>query len=117
MVVGVLSLVLGVLGIFLPVLPTTPFVLLAAACFARASERWYRWLTENRYCGPAIRDWRRTRSIPLRSKLIAITMIVVSLGTSITFFVPIREVKILLAVIGLAVIGYIARIPLRKPGE
>ena len=71
---GMVALGLGLIGIVLPGLPTTPFVLLAAACFARASPRLHRWLTTHRYLGPMVRDWEANRSLPLRVKWIAITM-------------------------------------------
>lgn len=71
---GLVALGLGLIGIVLPGLPTTPFVLLAAACFARASPRLHRWLTNHRYLGPMVRDWEANRSLPLRVKWIAITM-------------------------------------------
>ena len=71
---GLVALGLGLIGIVLPGLPTTPFVLLAAACFARASPRLHGWLTTHRYLGPMVRDWEAHRSLPLRVKWIAITM-------------------------------------------
>ena len=71
---GLVALGLGLIGIVLPGLPTTPFVLLAAACFARASPRLHRWLTNHRYLGPMVRDWEANRSLSLRVKWIAITM-------------------------------------------
>jgi uncharacterized membrane protein YbaN (DUF454 family) len=113
MVLGMLSLALGLIGIFLPVLPTTPFLLVAAACFARASERYYRMLLDNPYCGPLIREWRTHGTIPKRAKILAILMIVFGLGTSIVFFVPYPTAKIVLAVIGLSVILYLLRVPTR----
>ena len=58
---GIASLVLAVLGVVLPVLPTTPFILLAAACFARSSERFHDRLLSNRFAGPIIREWREHR--------------------------------------------------------
>ncbi|MDP1534595.1 MAG: YbaN family protein [Rubrivivax sp.] len=69
-----LALATGVIGIFLPLLPTTPFVLLAAFCFSRGSERFERWLLEHRRFGPMVRDWRASRAIPLRTKQLAWTM-------------------------------------------
>ena len=78
-VVGSLALALGVLGIFLPVLPTTPFLLLAAACYARASERFYLWLLRSPAFGPTIREWRQHRSIPYRTKWVAIALMTVHL--------------------------------------
>ena len=71
---GLVALGLGLIGIVLPGLPTTPFVLLAAACFARASPRLHRWLTNHRYLGPMVRDWEANRSLPLYVKWIAIMM-------------------------------------------
>ena len=71
---GVLALGTGLVGIFLPLLPTTPFVLLAAFCFSRASSRCERWLVEHRRFGPMVHQWRAHRAIPLRAKQLAWTM-------------------------------------------
>ena len=65
---GSLFLLLGIAGVFLPVLPTTPFVLLAAGCYARASSRFYNWLLNNPAFGPAILEWRPSRRIPSRDR-------------------------------------------------
>ncbi|MCY1290443.1 hypothetical protein D9M68_409520 [compost metagenome] len=80
--VGWLSVLLGVIGIFLPVLPTTPFLLLAAACFARSSERFYHWLTEHPKLGPWIRDYLDGNGIPLRGKVYAIGLMWTSILVS-----------------------------------
>ena len=71
---GTLALVTGVVGIFLPLLPTPPFVLLAAFCFARGSPRWEAWLLAHPRFGPLVRDWRERHAIPLRAKQLAWTM-------------------------------------------
>lgn len=71
---GFASLLLGVIGLFLPLLPTTPFVLLAAFCFSRGSQRCEAWMLNHPRIGPLIRDWRATRAIPLRAKQLAIAM-------------------------------------------
>ena len=105
---------LGVAGIFLPVLPTTPFLLLAAACYARASRRFYNWLLNNRWFGPTILEWQRHRSIRYRTKLIAIGMMAVSLTTSIVFFVKDARLQIALALLGIALAVYMYRIPSRE---
>jgi uncharacterized protein len=78
MAAGVMALLLGFIGIFLPLLPTTPFVILAAFCFARGSERWERWLLEHRRWGPMVRDWRENRAVPLRAKQLATVMMTAS---------------------------------------
>jgi hypothetical protein len=65
---GAVCLLLGVVGLLLPLLPTTPFVLLAAGCFARGSERCERWLLEHPYFGPKVRDWRENRAVPRAAK-------------------------------------------------
>ncbi|WP_313739440.1 YbaN family protein [Pseudomonas sp.] len=78
---GWLSVALGVVGIFLPVLPTTPFLLLAAACFARSSPRFHHWLVHHRHLSPWIRDYLGGQGIPLRGKVWAIGL----MWTSILF--------------------------------
>jgi len=72
---GVLCVGLGVLGIFLPVLPTTPFLLLAAACFVRSSDRLYNWLIHHKWFGAYIRNYREHRAVTLKSKIIALVML------------------------------------------
>jgi uncharacterized protein len=74
---GVVSLALGIVGIVLPLLPTTPFVLLAAACFSRGSVRCERWLLAHRTFGPLVRDWREHRAIPRRARQLAYLMMAV----------------------------------------
>ena len=74
-VLGCISLGLGVLGIFLPVLPTTPFLLLSAALYCKGSPRLYKWLLDNKYLGAYIRNYREHRAIPLRGKIVSVTML------------------------------------------
>lgn len=82
---GVLAVGLGVLGVFVPLLPTTPFLLLAAACFARSSDRFYRWLLGNRWLGSYIRDYREHRATTKAVKVASITMLWVSIGAAVAF--------------------------------
>ncbi|MES2818006.1 MAG: YbaN family protein [Pseudomonadota bacterium] len=84
---GWLSVVLGVVGIFLPVLPTTPFLLLAAACFARSSRRFYHWLVGHPRLGPWIRDYLDGQGIPLKAKVYAIGLMWASIALS-CYLVP-----------------------------
>lgn len=82
LVAGVLSLLVGFVGIFLPLLPTAPLILLAAFCFSRGSERLETWMLNHRRFGPMIHDWRRNRAVPLRAKQFATVMMAASsLGT------------------------------------
>ena len=74
---GALSLLTGIVGIFLPLLPTTPFVLLAAFCFSRGSQRCETWLLQHPRFGPMVRGWRANRAVPLRAKQLATVMMVV----------------------------------------
>ena len=104
---------LGILGAFLPVLPTTPFMLLAAACYARASTRFYNRLLNNRTFGPAIREWRRYRALPYRTKWLAIGLMAVTLTASIVFAVEDVRVQGALAVFGVLLAVWMARIPSR----
>ncbi len=110
--VGFIALLLGAIGIILPVLPTTPFVLLAAACFARGSERFHNKLISNRYAGPVILEWRLHRSIPLKAKRLAYITIVISFSISI-FIVPEIWQKIMLAAIACILTIFLSRIPVR----
>ena len=80
--VGLLALFLGLLGAVLPGLPTTPFVLLAAACFAKASPRLHQWLVQHRWLGPMVRDWEAHHTLPLRIKWLASGMMAVMVGIS-----------------------------------
>lgn len=85
LLLGGVFVVLGVAGIFLPVLPTTPFMLVAAACFARSSDRFYNWLLDHPLFGKTVREWREHRSIPHKAKWTAIVMMVVTLSISTIF--------------------------------
>lgn len=115
---GVLFLVLGIIGAFLPVMPTTPFLLLATACFARSSRRFYNWLMNHPAFGPLIVEWRTYRSIPWRVKLVAIAMMALTFGSSILFFVHGIWLQLALAFFGLTMATWLYRIPSRdRPGK
>jgi uncharacterized membrane protein YbaN (DUF454 family) len=79
-IAGVLSVGLGVLGIFLPLLPTTPFLLLAAWCFVRSSPKLYAWLLDHKWFGSYIRHYREHRAIPLRAKIVVLAMLWGTIG-------------------------------------
>lgn len=104
---------LGVIGIFVPLLPTTPFLLLAAACFARSSERFHRWLIEHNHLGPMVRGYLDGSGIPLRAKQTAITLVWLTLPPSALLLVPQIWAKILLLLLALAITWYIWSQPTR----
>lgn len=112
-IAGVIALGLGLLGIFLPLLPTTPFVLLAAACFARGSERFHQRLLANRTFGPIVYEWERHRSLPYRTKITAIVLMSATMAVSIVFFVKPLWLKITLALFGVALAIWMYRLPSR----
>ncbi|KIH76641.1 membrane protein [Geoalkalibacter ferrihydriticus DSM 17813] len=113
---GLLSTGLGVLGIFLPLLPTVPLLLLAAACFARSSEKFYNWLIGHPRLGPMINGYLEGEGIPLRAKISAITLLWISISISALLVVPITWVKALLFLIASGVTLHLLRLPTRETG-
>ncbi|NRR28725.1 YbaN family protein [Oxalobacteraceae bacterium] len=106
--IGILAVVLGVFGIFLPLLPTTPFLLLASACFARASPRLHHYLQTNKYFGKYLRDYENGRGIPLRGKIWALVFMWTSMCYSI-WRANVLWVGILIVLIGTCVTIYLTR--------
>ncbi len=107
LIAGFLLVALAVLGIFLPLLPTTPLLLLAAACFANSSEKYHRWLLEHNLFGPIIRNWHESRCIPRKAKIIAVLSILIFGTYAIGFAIDnlaIRISGVIILVIGLIVV-------------
>lgn len=102
-VFGIIFVVLGVIGIFLPLLPTTPFLLLAAALFIRSSNRLYNWLINNKYLGNYIKNYREGKGIPYRAKVVSIMMLWITIIYSAVFVVQRLFVKIILVTIAILV--------------
>ena len=101
----------GIIGVFLPVLPTTPFILVAAACFARGSPAAERWLMEHPVFGPSLVDWRERGAIRRRAKVLAIVMMAISFaGLVIGGWMPLWAILTLGAIM-LTVAAYIATRP------
>lgn len=100
-IIGLVCVGLAVLGIFMPVLPTTPLLLLALACFARSSEKLHAWLLSNRTFGPLIRQWESSKSMPRKAKFYSIILIICVGGAS-AFFIEKASLKI--AIIALLMI-------------
>jgi uncharacterized membrane protein YbaN (DUF454 family) len=84
-IAGSVSLALGIIGIFVPLLPTTPFLLLAAAAYGKGSARLYNRLLNQKYVGPYIRRFRENKAIPLRAKIYAVTLLWATIGYCIIF--------------------------------
>jgi uncharacterized membrane protein YbaN (DUF454 family) len=110
LVVGSVALALGVVGVFVPVLPTTPFLLVAAACFARASTRLYGWLLSQPTLGPIVAEWRRSRSLPPGVKARALVVVAVTFTLSVVFVDPVA-LKIALLAGGSVLAVFLYRLP------
>lgn len=117
LVAGFLFVGLAALGVVLPLLPTTPFLLLAAACFARSSARFYRALLGNRIFGPLIRDWREHGAIPRRAKILAITVMLTVMSATAWFAIPHPAGQIALLGFGAGLSTWLWRLPDRESVE
>ncbi len=109
---GWVSLILGVIGIFLPLLPTTPFVLLAALCFSKGSPRLHEWLIRQPAFGPLILNWERYGSISRSAKIAATVSIVVLFSVTFILVNVGWAIKGIIGLIGLGVLGFIWTRPL-----
>lgn len=105
---------LGIVGLFLPVMPTTVFLLGAAACYSRASGRFYNRLLNNRIFGPVIADWRHHRAMTVRAKATAIAFTVVGIGASVLFWVDRLWLRLILLGIAIAVSAFLLSIKTRR---
>lgn len=104
---------LGVLGIFVPLLPTTIFLLLAAYFFAKSSDKYYNWLMTNKYFGKFIRDYREGRGVPLKTKTVTVTILWVTILYSVFFIVELLWLKILLVAVAIGVSWHILSLKTR----
>ncbi|WP_166830926.1 YbaN family protein [Thalassoroseus pseudoceratinae] len=108
--IGLVSLALGFLGIILPLLPTTPFLLLSASCFCRSSPRLYKWLMNHPWFGLYIRSYREVRAIPFRAKVIAVSLLVVTIGYLVLFTSIYWLIKVAACTVALIVTIHILRL-------
>ena len=113
-VAGSIALLLGLIGVVLPGLPTTPFILLAAACYAKASPKLHAWLLNHRWFGPMLRDWERDHSLAKRTKIIAVVSMLVMTGISMWTFRERPPVQLILLASGAIGAFVVLRIPTRK---
>ena len=100
---GFISLILGVIGIALPILPTTPFLLLASAAFAKSSKRFHRWLLNNKILGAYIKNYREGKGLPLKIKVITLSLLWITIIISILFLMHLFWLQIMLICIAIAV--------------
>lgn len=113
--IGILSFTLGVIGIFLPILPTTPFILLAAACFARSSERFHQWILNHKYFGNTLKNWEGNKTITKRAKIISLTFLNISIAFSLYILAPNKYLMIFLLVTDIIMTLYLLSIPTTPP--
>ena len=107
---GTLFLILGIIGIFIPLLPTTPFLLLAAACYIRGSKKFYNWLIKNKWLGEYIKNYQEGRGVPLNVKIITIIVLWLTIMISIIIFVSNFIIQIILFFIAIGVTIHILTI-------
>jgi uncharacterized membrane protein YbaN (DUF454 family) len=110
---GFLLVGIGMVGIIVPGLPTTPFMILAAACFARSSQRFYRWVLTNRLFGAQVRRFREGKGISLRGKVFSVSAMSLFILLSVIFFIPnhLLWVKALALILGIIGVTYIVTRP------
>ena len=104
---GTFFLLLGIIGIILPVLPTTPFLILAAACFLHGSDRMYQWMMNNRYFGDLIRNYMERRGIKPKQKAVAIFSLWFLISITLVFFVQQFFLRLILIIVAAAVTAHL----------
>ena len=109
-IIGWLAVALGTIGVVLPLLPTTPFILLAAWCFARSSPRFHNWLLYRSWFGGYLRHWQRYKAMPPGAKPRAIAVILLTFAVSL-WLVNLLRVRLLLLVILCGLLIFLWRIP------
>jgi len=103
MMSGYFFLGLGIVGIFVPLLPTTPFLLLSAACFFRGSDKLYYWISHHKIFGKYVTNYHKHKAIPKRAKIFSITLLWITIISSATFFIPLFWVKIMIFIVAIVV--------------
>jgi len=113
--IGWISVAGGIIGIFLPLVPTIPFLLLAVVCFSKSSERFHGWLVEHKHLGPLVRDYLALGGVPLKAKMMAIGMVWISFPTTTFLFIEAFWLKVLLITMATAVTLYLLYLPTTSP--
>ena len=110
---GTIFLLIGVIGVFIPVLPTTPFLLLSAACYLRSSTGMYKWLFDNRFFGEYLRNYKEGKGVSLKAKLFTLTLLWLTISYSAFFVVDFLVVQVLLIIVAIAVSVHLILLPTR----
>ncbi len=117
LIIGTVSLALGIIGIFIPLLPTTPFLLLSAACYAKSSRKFYLWMMNNRYFGKYISKYKERKGIPLKIKIYSCSLLWLTILFSVLFVINNIIVKFLLVIIAVSVTYHIVSIKTLKENK
>jgi uncharacterized membrane protein YbaN (DUF454 family) len=113
-ILGMVAVSVGAIGIVIPVLPTTPFILLAAGCFAKGSPRLHTWLSETKYFGSFIRNYRDKTGVPVKDKAVALMFLWTVLTISVVVMSKVFWMDLLLVAVGIAVTVHILMLKTRK---
>lgn len=109
-IAGTFFVVLGIIGIALPILPTTPFLIIAAACYAKGSKRFYNWLVNNRLLGRYIKNYLENKGISMKAKIISISLLWATIIFSITLIIQILLIRIILIIVAIIITYHIISI-------
>ncbi len=109
-IAGTLALAIGILGIVIPILPTTPFLLLAAACYIRSSQRFYNWLLNNRLLGVYIKNYIEGKGMSRKAKVFTVTLLWITIGLSMWFAAQSVVIRVILILVAAGVTTHIIRI-------
>jgi uncharacterized membrane protein YbaN (DUF454 family) len=120
-IAGTICVVLGAIGIVLPILPTTPFLLAAAACYYKSSERMHRWLLNNKWFGEYIRNYTEGKGLTMKTKITALTVLWITIGFSTVFMLHrllpamlVLPMQLIMIAVAIAVSVHILRLPTFK---
>ena len=112
---GWLSVILGAIGALLPVIPTTPFLILALVCFSKSSPRFHKMLLDNKWFGPALTQWEQNKTISRHIKFRAMALVIVSFGGSIAILWGRNGLQLMLVAIGLIALWFIYQLKESEP--
>tara|TARA_B100001179_G_scaffold105987_1_gene75413 strand:+ start:4347 stop:4763 length:417 start_codon:yes stop_codon:yes gene_type:complete len=113
--IGLLFVGLGAIGAIIPGMPTTVFLVLAAACFIRSSQKLYDWLIKNKTFGPYLKDYREGKGIPLKAKVVALILITIFVSYAVFFAIQSIPLRVLVGAIGLIGFWFVSfKVPAAK---